>query len=442
MVTIRDITDKFQEVYYLPDPTPLRMVIAAALSPYMEGSPVWLMMVASSGSGKTELLKTLKEIKNCVFISNMTENTLLSGSRAPNAKGRGEKKEVSLLHRIPRFGSCLVWPEFNTLLDERSEKKAAILSQLRSVFDGQLLKVTGLGDELSWNGKLGLIGACTEKFFNEMEYLDAAGPRFTIYTLPPLNDEESRLRLEKVKLNEHLFEKTMHKIQDMVKDFMDRKVNEGIEPYLEVPKEFDNSINLIAAMLGVSLTSVIRNFKGVITDVYDKTDGTRFYRSGRKLAQAMMVLEEDRILQEDDEKAIIKMMFDTIPRRRHRVLTIASQYEEVNTKGLAHFLHLPTDTVRETLQELNAIGMINRRSGDGLLGDLWSVKPKYRDLFVSYEETCVWKGGNLFHNEDGEEIKSSLLPHLSVFRNEDDPTHSEEVEKNEQDRNNKMFDNF
>jgi len=132
MITINDITKKFQDIYYLPDATPLRMIIATVLSPYMDGSPVWLMIVATSGSGKTELLKVLNTIKAVSQISNMSENTLLSGSRKPKtAVGEKEAKETSLLKRIPKRGGALIWPEFNTLLDERSEKKAAILSQLK-----------------------------------------------------------------------------------------------------------------------------------------------------------------------------------------------------------------------------------------------------------------------------------------------------------------------
>ncbi len=448
MITINDITKKFQDIYYLPDATPLRMIIATVLSPYMDGSPVWLMIVATSGSGKTELLKVLNTIKAVSQISNMSENTLLSGSRKPKtAVGEKEAKETSLLKRIPKRGGALIWPEFNTLLDERSEKKAAILSQLRAVYDGQLVKMTGLGDTISWEGKIAVIGACTEKYFTDMEYLDAAGPRFTIYTLPEMNDEQSKLRLAKVKKNEHLFEKTQMELQDMVKAFYDRKVKEGIPPFLDVPEEFDLIINEIAMMLGVSLTAVIRDYRGALKDVYGKVDGTRFYRQARKLAQAMMVSQEDLLLIEADQDAIVKLMFDTIPRRRHRVLSICAQYEETNTKGLAHHIHLPTETVREILQELNAIGMVTRRTGDSMLGDLWAVKPKYRELFTSYEKGVEWKGGNLIHQGEEDEYDNSesrQLPSLNAFASEysDDPTYQAEVRANKEIADENSFNEY
>ena len=448
MITINDITKKFQEIYYLPDPTPLRMIIATALSPYMEGSPVWMMIVATSGSGKTELLKVLHTLKQVSFISNMTENTLLSGSRAPKKTlGDDDSKDVSLLKRIPKYGGALVWPEFNTLLDERQEKKAAILSQLRAVYDGQLIKMTGLGDEIKWEGKIAVIGACTEKYFTDMEYLDAAGPRFTIYSLPGLNEEQAKERLAKVKKNEHLFEKTQIELQDMVQEFYNRKVAEGIPPYLEVPEEFDDIINTIAMMLGISLTSIVRDFRGSLKDVYGSVDGTRFYRQARKLAQSMMILEEDPTLILADQKAIIKLMFDTIPRRRHRVLSVASQYTECNTKGLAHLLHLPTETVREILQELNAVGMVSRRTGDVTLGDIWSVKPRFRDLFVKYEEGVEWKNTSLMHvgdEDDQDEGTAKILPKLSAFSGgyDDDPVYAEEVKKAEEKDAEEYFNSF
>lgn len=441
MVTLNDIIEKFQEVYYLPDPTPLRMILGAAISPYMEGSPVWLMLVASSGSGKTELLKILKKVQNCYFISNLTENTLLSGSRSPHKKTGGEKKkEVSLLKRMPKTGGMLVYPEFNTLLDEKKEKKAAILSQLRSVYDGFLGKETGLGDDLKWDGKICMIGACTEKYFSNMKELDAAGPRFISYLFPSMTDEESRARLAKVKKNEHLFEKTQIELQDMVAEFYDRKVSRGVDAYLDVPEEFDRAINEIALMLGVSLTHVELSWDGKIKDVYGKVDGTRFYRSARKLAQAMIFNEEDGVMQQIDMDSIIKMMFDTIPRMRHKVLSIASQYTEVNTKGLAHYLHLPTDTVKDVLQELNAINMVTRRAGGVGIGDVWSVKPAYRDLFVQYEPNVEWRGGTLLHVSDYEddETESVALPKLSMFTSDDD-TYNTELKQNEEERADNLF---
>jgi DNA-binding MarR family transcriptional regulator len=431
MITIKDITDKFAEVFYMPDVTPIRMIIAATLSPYMDGSPVWMMLVASSSAGKTELLNLVRQVKHCSFISNITENTLLSGSRAPGAKGRDgdTAQNVSLLKRMPKRGGVLIWPEFNTLLDERSEKKAAILSQLRSVYDGSLRKITGLGDDISWDGKICVIGACTEKYFEDMEYLDAAGPRFIIYTLPELTQKQGAERLAKVRTNEHLFEKTSLEIQSMIAEFYQYKLDNGVPGHLDVPEEFDAIINKIAYMIGVASTAVVHGFKGDIKDVYGRMDGTRFYRSSRKLAQAMMVLEEKPFLSKKDQKAIIKLLFDTIPRKRHRILSTLSQFKRANTKGLAHYLHLPTDTVRDTLKDLNAIFMVTREAGSSAgVGDMWFVKEEYRELFTEHEEGIKWQNKELIHIADDEEEgnEEQRIDRLKLM-GIDDEAHKKEV---------------
>lgn len=433
MKKIEDITNLYQEVFYMPDITPLRMVIATVISVYMEGSPVWLMVSGASGTGKTEVLNIVDGVEKCFHISVMTENTLLSGSRAPNKAGMKDasKNDVSLLKRIGNYG-IMVMKEFNTLLDMRQDQRGAILSQLRSVYDGHLIKQTGLGESIEWKGKISFLGACTEKFFQAMETLDAAGPRFTVYVLPVLSDLERKERLTKVKEKGHLFPTTRIKLRDMVADFVKEKIHTiGSSSSIEIPEDFDETINLIADFTGVALTHVGKDWKGRVDDIFDSPDGTRFYLAARKLTQAMMSLTDgEPVLLERDRLAIIKMMFDTIPRKRHKILKVLCQFNEMNTKAMAHYLHLPTDIVRVTLQELDAMRVVARRSSGSMsVGDHWVVEPRYRELFTKYAGVD-FKGGSIIHQDEDGGDDIDITRKLSAFRRDesvDDPAFQEET---------------
>ena len=74
--------------YHKPDLEAIRVVAAATLAHFLwpESSPVWLMVVGASGTGKTEIMMSVVEgFPKFYALSNLTENTLLSGWRGTEA---------------------------------------------------------------------------------------------------------------------------------------------------------------------------------------------------------------------------------------------------------------------------------------------------------------------------------------------------------------------
>ena len=55
----------------------------------------------------------------------------------------------------------MVIKEFTTVLSMKHEVRAEELSQLREVYDGKYSKSFGTGKTISWEGHVGLVGACT-----------------------------------------------------------------------------------------------------------------------------------------------------------------------------------------------------------------------------------------------------------------------------------------
>src|SRR5205823_5746869 len=56
------VVSVFQRHLYLPDPSPVYVMLGAVAANYMTGDPVWLMVVAGPGSGKTEQLGSLSAL--------------------------------------------------------------------------------------------------------------------------------------------------------------------------------------------------------------------------------------------------------------------------------------------------------------------------------------------------------------------------------------------
>src|SRR6476646_2202173 len=68
---IHTLASKFQDAMYLPNPDALYAVMGAVAGNMLTGDPVWMMVVGSSGSGKTQLLKSLGKIKRIETVSSI-----------------------------------------------------------------------------------------------------------------------------------------------------------------------------------------------------------------------------------------------------------------------------------------------------------------------------------------------------------------------------------
>lgn len=59
--TIADVLGAFERWLYLVDRRPLLAVLSAVAANYLDGDPVWLVLVGPPGGGKTEPLRRLKD---------------------------------------------------------------------------------------------------------------------------------------------------------------------------------------------------------------------------------------------------------------------------------------------------------------------------------------------------------------------------------------------
>ena len=77
---LQELTETFQSRLYLPDPSPLLVMLGAVVANRFEGSPVWVLLVGPGGRGKTELLRSVESLRDVHPAGNITEAGLLSGS--------------------------------------------------------------------------------------------------------------------------------------------------------------------------------------------------------------------------------------------------------------------------------------------------------------------------------------------------------------------------
>jgi hypothetical protein len=128
------------EHFYQPDVEAARAFYAALAAHGLRGQPVWPMIVAPPGCGKTELINPLHGLPNVHLIDSITPSTLISGRAPEPGKPRGKD---GLLERIGADGLMFI-PDFSTVLQGNRDKREEVFAQLRRVYDGHLRKEFGI----------------------------------------------------------------------------------------------------------------------------------------------------------------------------------------------------------------------------------------------------------------------------------------------------------
>lgn len=143
--------------FYRPDLQAIRIVMGTLKAHYLDiGDPAWLFVVAPPGSGKTTVsIMGAASLPHVSVLSDLTENTFLSGFYGHQEPGLlerlGNTESEGRAHTTTGDGIFLV-KDFTTVLSMRRDRRAAILSQLREIHDGEFRRDFGTGVAESGRG--------------------------------------------------------------------------------------------------------------------------------------------------------------------------------------------------------------------------------------------------------------------------------------------------
>ncbi|MFI5449655.1 MAG: hypothetical protein ACHQ03_07820 [Candidatus Bathyarchaeia archaeon] len=106
------------------------LILAAMLDRRVRGDPYWLFVVGPSSSGKTEIFRTLYDLPDAFYLSNLTSRTIISGKSIGDGKQQVRGMFPLLNNHI------LIIPEMSEVLTKVSGEREGIFSQLRNLYDG------------------------------------------------------------------------------------------------------------------------------------------------------------------------------------------------------------------------------------------------------------------------------------------------------------------
>lgn len=346
----------------------IKVLAASVIANKLKADPVWLFIVAASGGTKTELIRGLNKIGGIYPISDLTPQTFLSGEKG--------HKNASLLLRLPPEDTILTYKDFTTVLTMHRDKRHAILSQLREIYDGYYRKEFGTGETKTWEGKMGFIAGVTSVIDNHQSIFQVLGERFIQYR----PSQPDTIALAKKAMANSGGEKTMREeIQNAFADFV---------ASVEIPEETSVTSEELKDRIAHLATFCVRARSGVIRDGFSSREielipdtelPTRLAKQFITLSSALALI--DNATPEENYELIFKIGMDTLPQKRKRTLeTLIAATEELETANVAMAIGYPTNTTRRILEDLHGLGLVTRQHEGKGYADKWLVSEYTKEL--------------------------------------------------------------
>lgn len=345
----------------------IKVLAATVIANKLSADPVWLFIVTASGGTKTELIRGLAKIDGIYPLSDLTPQSFLSGEKST--------KNASLLLRLPEE-VILTLKDFTTVLTMHRDKRHAILSQLREIYDGQYKKEFGTGETKEWTGKMGFIAGVTSVIDHHYSIYQTLGERFVQYR--PSQPDPIKLSL-KAMGNSGKETAMRDEIQNAFADFVAGVTIPTEE--LVIPEDVRNNIAHLAAFC-------VRARSGVIREGYSSREielipeaelPTRLSKQLITLYTALSLISGG--FTEQDYELIYKIGIDTLPQNRKAVINALLEADgSQETAEIATTIGYPTNTTRRILEDLSGLKLIDRESYGKGFADKWIMRDDTREL--------------------------------------------------------------
>lgn len=373
--TFQELESAIDEYLLLEDRLVVRLLCATVVANRMPDlDPTWLFLISNSGGGKSELLTALCYADGLWQQDDLSVNTFISGATRGGV-------ETSLLHRLPKRNPIIVFKDLTMLLDKDPMAAAQIFSQLRLIYDGQLNKSFGTGEDVKVKIHLGLIAGTTSAIEDVSAKQASMGQRAIRFLMKQPGRREQARRVLKSKNEKEL----RLKVGAAFLDYLDKTV---VVPK-EIPDLTDETVEDIVNLSDLSTlarSSVIRDQysrdKRVIRIDLPEMPG-RMAKQLKNLGHAMMAMNNGGMLPIDN-KILYQIALDSIPSGRKSVMMAATKYAKVELESLSADLGLPSETVKMEVQDLVALKiMVKEKSYQTKF--LYHLKEEYREVISKFE---------------------------------------------------------
>ena len=373
--TIMDLNDIYRELFHLEDNMLIPLLATVIIGAKSKLPCVWLFLVGNASGGKTSALSAFSKIPFVTQVSDFTPNTLLSGAQSTMT-------ETSLLKKLGN-NFVVVMKDFTTILSKGEETQDVLMGQLREVYDGWIVKHTGLGKEISWGKKDApnrsvFIMASTEGIYKIQERFSEMGSRGLNYVLV----EQDRKKTTKFSLKKAAgFEKKLLSIQERFRDYVNEQASSIPDELPDLPDDFEDDIIEVADFTTICRSIVLRDYRGLKNLALSAEYPMRVAKMMMAVGKLMIYLNRGE-LTDDIKRCIFKIGFDCIPKQTKLALAVLAKHYRVNNGGLAKEINYPEKRAQEWAENLNMFGVVMRHKHNDKI--YWGMTDEYRKLMNKY----------------------------------------------------------
>ena len=391
-VTIQDLFDEFGKYLYIKSTDPIEVCLATVLSTEIEGDPLWVFLVGSSGGGKTEFINCFKKFYKSHMVSSLTPQSLISGM------GFREGKDPSLIPRLN--GKTLIVKDFTAVMSQREADKDAIFGALRDAYDGYCSKTFGTG-ERRYESHFSVLSGVTQDVYLIAESYQSLGERFIKFGMSGNMSHAFHEEMIDSAITNIGKEKVLRTgASEVTKDLLLRlikKYHDGGKKLPHLPDEIKYRI-IALAKFGAKMRGTVHRDKRQSDLVISKPHeefGTRLGKQIAKLAYSLAMVNERDEVNEHDYLICKKAILDTISQRyedivRSFVKLIQHEDDTLSTADVAEHSRYPLSTIRRILNDMLMLEIVQRTGSPTKAR--WALHPNLlkeverAELYVTVDE--------------------------------------------------------
>jgi len=344
--------------FYQPDTQAIHIILGTIQSHRLKlGDPAWLFVVAPPGSGKTSMsIMGACGLPDVVSLGDFSENTFLSGFFGHEKPGMLEKlghtvKDGDKTY-ISTGDAVFVAKDFTTVLSMRREKRAAILGQLREIYDGMFRRDFGTGVTKIWRGRITIVAAVTPVIDRMYSIFSVLGERFMqLRWHRPASEEAGEWAIRQQGREGDFQQEIKGAIANVLS-------NAGTVPTL--PATMQKRIASIAELVAIGRTHVYRNNFGSREIEYapEPEANTRLSKALAAIVKGIGSLRGHREVSEEDIQDVFRVALDCMTDRRRRLFLAAAMRQNPSDVEMSRAVR------QRELEELEELGLLVKAPPD------------------------------------------------------------------------------
>jgi hypothetical protein len=336
---------------WLSIPPEDRDVVDFALGVYkshdIPGDPLWGIIIDASGAGKTELLRAFRNRPDAYFLSNLTENSLVSGYRDPKSPERDPSLLLELNEKV------LVIKDLAPLLGMRAEARSAVIAGLRDAYDGFTDQGRGNLGRISYEARFTLLAASTLAIERTDTVEQELGERFIKFRA---RSTESRDKVRKAISNIGVDSSMRREIEGAVSSYLNDLPTAS---RASIPPELKEPLVELAIFTAKARSHVARDRNGAIQYLPRPEVGTRLGKELGKLLLALAIIRGKEQPDWTDFGTVVRVAEDCIPPNRMAVLrALRFSDQTISACDVERETGLPHSTAFRTLEDLEVLGLV------------------------------------------------------------------------------------